>query len=93
MAIPPGYVGLIKPRSGLAVKHGIETGAGVIDSDFRAAVSVVLTSVKSGPGRMIHPGDRIAQIVFVPIMTDFVEVTTLGDTERGANGFGSTGEN
>lgn len=91
VAIPHGYVGLVKPRSGLAVKFGIDTMAGVIDAGFRGEVNVILTCEKSGPGIDIAKGERIAQLIVVPVMLDSVEVTTLGDTDRGENGFGSTG--
>jgi dUTP pyrophosphatase len=90
LAIPDGYVGLIKPRSGWAVKNGIDTMAGVIDSDFRAAIKVIITKHDAGTF-WVNPGDRIAQLVVVPVMLQSVEVQTLGDTVRGSNGFGSTG--
>lgn len=90
VAIPSGYVGLIKPRSGWAVKNGIDTMAGVIDSDYRGEIKVILTKHDCG-AFFVNPEDRIAQLVVVPVMLDSVEVTVLGDTQRGNNGFGSTG--
>jgi dUTP pyrophosphatase len=91
MAIPNGYVGLIKPRSGLAAKLGVDTMAGVIDAPYRGEVNVILTLEKAGSGIKLIKGERIAQLIVVPVMTDWVEVVTLGDSERGSNGFGSTG--
>ena len=91
MAIPEGYVGLIKPRSGLAAKFGVDTMAGVIDSPYRGEVNVILTMEKAGAGIHLKKGERIAQLIVVPVMTEFVEVEQLGDTDRGQNGFGSTG--
>ena len=90
VGIPAGYVGLIKPRSGWAAKNGVDTMAGVIDSDYRGPMRVILTKHDCG-SFWINPGDRIAQLVVVPYMSECVEVEVLGDTERGVNGFGSTG--
>ena len=91
LAIPPGRVGLVWPRSGLAVRHGIDTLAGVIDCDYRGEVRVVLVN----HGREIFriaAGDRIAQLLVQPVeRADFVPMDGLADTERGAGGFGSTG--
>ena len=89
-AIPHGYVGLVKPRSGWAAKFGIDTMAGVIDADFRGEMNVILTKQTPGTFDLVH-GDRIAQLVVVPVMLESVEVITLGDTQRGVGGFGSTG--
>ena len=90
MAIPEGYAGFVWPRSGMAVKHGFDILAGLIDSDFRGEVMVA--GINHGD-RMIEikRGDRVAQIVFSPVMTEAVAVDDLGDTSRGAGGFGSTG--
>ena len=89
-AIPKKWVGLVKPRSGWAVKYGIDTMAGVIDSDYRGEICVILT--KETPGTVsFEDGERIAQLIVVPVMLDSVEVTELGDTDRGESGFGSTG--
>ena len=89
--IPPGHVGLIRDRSGLAAKHGITVLAGVIDADYRGELKVILAH--HGHGALnIQPGERIAQLV-VTVCPDFEvhEVEDLSDTERGAGGFGSTG--
>lgn len=91
-AIPDGYVGMIRPRSGLAAKHGIDVLAGVVDSDYRGEVKVVLINHGDRPV-VFHKGDRIAQMVIQPvIMSEIEEVSELDDTERGAGGFGSTGQ-
>lgn len=91
VAIPDGYVGLIWPRSGLAVQHGIDVLAGVIDSDYRGEIKAVL--INHGPESIrIHPGDRIAQLLIQPVaMFEPVEAKSLPDTERGNGGFGHTG--
>lgn len=86
----PGVVGIIKPRSGLAVKSGIDVLAGVIDSDYRGEVKVVLINLGGDPV-VITRGQAIAQILFMPV----IHGVTLGDgnlseTQRGGNGFGST---
>ena len=90
MVVPAGWVGLIWPRSGLAVRHGIDVMAGVIDSDYRGEISVLLINHGFHDFR-INTGDRIAQILFQPASGEVVEVAELDDTERGAGGFGSTG--
>jgi dUTP pyrophosphatase len=89
--IPPGHVGLVWPRSGLAVRHGIDTLAGVIDSDYRGELRVVL--VNHGPGPFsIAPGERIAQLLLQRVeRAAFTGVPDLEDTARGGGGFGSTG--
>ena len=91
MAIPRGYAGLIWPRSGLALKLGIDTLAGVIDSDYRGEVCVVLQNHGDLPYE-ISQGDRVAQMVIheLPVMTMRL-VDELVDTDRGEGGFGSTG--
>ncbi len=89
--IPPGHVGLVWPRSGLAVRHGIDTLAGVIDSDYRGELRVVLVNHGNEPFA-IAAGDRIAQLLVQPVARAvFREVTALDDTGRGQGGFGSTG--
>lgn len=89
--VPTGMVGHIWPRSGLAVKHGIDTLAGVIDSDFTGEVGVVLINHGSDTFT-IRPGDRIAQMVFgMYLHSEAVEVQELPATARGTDGFGSTG--
>ena len=88
--IPAGHVGLVWPRSGLAVRHGIDTLAGVIDSDYRGEVKVVL--VNHGPEPWsIAPGDRIAQLLVQPIARARFTRAALAPSGRGAGGFGSTG--
>ena len=94
VAIPDGFVGLINPRSGLAVSRGVDTMAGVIDSDYRGEILVVMTVHNTDimPFR-VERGERIAQLIVVPIMLDATEVDELDYTTRGAKGFGSTGIN
>lgn len=89
--IPAGMCGQVWPRSGMAVNKGIDTLAGLIDSDYRGEVKVVL--INHGEDTVqIFAGDRIAQLVVVPYLQGIVrEVGYLGSTERGAGGFGSTG--
>ena len=89
--IPPGHVGLIWPRSGLAVRHGIDTLAGVIDSDYRGEVAVVL--VNHGQETVtLSPGDRIAQLVVQKVeRARFEAGDTLASSGRDSGGFGSTG--
>ena len=89
--IPPGHVGLIRDRSGLAAKHGVFVLGGVIDSDYTGEVKVLLA--KAGEGALnIQPGNRIAQLVIVACPAfEVLEVDSLGETARGENGFGSTG--
>ncbi|KAG1169264.1 hypothetical protein G6F70_008487 [Rhizopus microsporus] len=85
IAIPEGHYGRVAPRSGLASKHHLDTGAGVIDADYRGPVGVLLFN-------FIKRGDRIAQLVIEKISTpEVVEVDSLEESERGAGGFGSTG--
>lgn len=88
--LPEGTVGMIRPRSGLAVKYGIDTLAGVIDADFRNSVGVVL--INHGRERYdINKGDRIAQLLIQPVeMLEPIEVDVLDTTER-TGGWGSTG--
>ena len=93
MALPAGYEAQIRPRSGLAYKHGITclNTPGTIDADYRGEVKVLL--INHGQDAFtITRGERIAQMVIAPItQPDFVQVETLDDTARGAGGFGSTG--
>jgi dUTP pyrophosphatase len=91
MAIPLGYYGRVAPRSGLAAKHHIDVGAGVIDADYRGAVGVVLFN-HAETDYEIAKGDRVAQLVITKIDTpQVIEVDDLDDTVRGEGGFGSTG--
>jgi dUTP pyrophosphatase len=91
LALPEGHVGLIWPRSGLALRHGIDTLAGVVDSDYRGEVRVVLVNHGSEPVR-IEPGDRVAQLLVQRVeRVRFATAGALTETTRGAAGFGSTG--
>ncbi|HEY5945542.1 MAG TPA: dUTP diphosphatase [Kofleriaceae bacterium] len=93
MAIPRGFEGQVRPRSGLARKHAITVAnaPGTIDSDYRGECMVLLINL----GRdtfTIAPGDRVAQLVIAPVaQAELVEVAELSATDRGAGGFGSTG--
>ena len=88
VAIPDGWVGLVQPRSGLSLRHGIDTLAGVIDSDFRDNIGAMLINHGHEP-YTIACGDRISQLVVVPFMGESVQVDELDESDRG--GFGSTG--
>lgn len=91
LAIPKGYAALIWPRSGLAVKHGIDSLAGVIDSDYRGEVKVSLINLGDTLVEF-KPGDRIAQMLIQPVYQEPVAVVDeLPETVRGKGGFGSTG--
>jgi len=93
MALPPGYEGQLRPRSGLAREHGVTlvNAPGTLDADYRGAVSVLVINHGDAPVR-IEPGQRIAQLVVAPVeQAELVEVDELSSTERGAGGFGSTG--
>lgn len=92
-AVPSGYVGLVFARSGLACKQGLAPAnkVGVIDSDYRGEWMIALYNQSDEP-RTIHPGDRVAQFVLLPILTPTFEVAdSLDETDRGSGGFGSTG--
>ena len=89
--IPEGTYGRVAPRSGLAWKHSIDVGAGVIDADYRGPVGVILFN-HSDVDFEVKLGDRIAQLIIEKIVTpDAVEVEDLDSTVRGEGGFGSTG--
>ncbi len=93
VAIPEGYEMQIRPRSGLALKHGITlpNTPGTIDSDYRGPLGVALVNLGAAPYVVQH-GDRIAQCVVAPVVqAGFSVVTALDDTSRGQGGFGSTG--
>ena len=93
MSIPEGYVGLIHPRSGLAAKHGITVlnAPGTIDAGYRGEIKVILLNV-TDRDFVVKRGDRIAQLVVQEFVHgDIIEVSSLDDTERSTNGFGSTG--
>ncbi len=94
IAIPPGYEGQVRPRSGLAAKHGIGVlnAPGTIDADYRGELKVILTNFGSSVF-IINRGDRIAQLVVAPVVTArLVETADLDDTTRGSGGFGHTGK-
>lgn len=92
--IPPGWEGQVRPRSGLARRHGITivNTPGTVDSDYRGEVVILLIHLGEDPCT-IERGERIAQIVFAPVVQDLVfrEAEDLSPTERGDRGFGSTG--
>ena len=93
MAIPEGYEVQVRPRSGLALKSGITclNTPGTIDHDYRGEVKVILANLGSEPFE-VRRGERIAQLVPAPVLkAAFREVEVLGETSRGAGGFGSTG--
>lgn len=93
VAIPVGFGGLVVPRSGHAARHGVGVvnGPGLIDSGYRGEVRVLLINHGSEPV-VFQAGDRIAQLVIVPVPeVEVIEVDDLDDTSRGENGFGSTG--
>ncbi|KAI3644834.1 hypothetical protein MP228_010998 [Amoeboaphelidium protococcarum] len=93
IAIPEGTYARVAPRSGLAVKNFIDVGAGVVDFDYRGPLGVVLFNF-SDVDFQVKEGDRIAQLILERIVTpDVVEVEDLENTDRGVNGFGSTGTN
>lgn len=94
MAIPVGLEAQIRPRSGLAIKHGITmlNSPGTIDADYRGEVKVIAINHGSETF-VINHGDRIAQMVIAPVLqVDSIEVNELDDTVRGEGGFGSTGK-
>ncbi len=91
--VPDGYEVQIRPRSGLALKHGISlpNTPGTIDSDYRGPLGVLLINLGTEPFVIAH-GDRVAQMIVAPVVqAAFAEVAALGATARGAGGFGSTG--
>ena len=94
IAIPAGYEVQVRPRSGLALKHGITclNTPGTIDEDYRGEVKVILANLGSEPFE-VRRGERIAQLVPAAVVkTRFEEVSELDETSRGAGGFGSTGK-
>jgi dUTP pyrophosphatase len=94
LAIPPGFEGQVRPRSGLALKHGITclNSPGTIDSDYRGEVGVILANTGREPFAIAR-GDRIAQLVIAPVTrAELVVVDTLDESARGAGGFGHTGK-
>jgi dUTP pyrophosphatase len=94
MALPDNYEAQIRPRSGLALKHGVTVlnTPGTIDADYRGEVGVILINHGTEPFT-VQRGDRIAQMIIAPfVQADFREVNALSATERGAGGFGSSGK-
>jgi dUTP pyrophosphatase len=94
IAIPPGFEVQVRPRSGLALKHGITclNTPGTIDEDYRGEVKVILANLGSEPFE-VRRGERIAQLVPAPVLrAGFRELDELSETSRGAGGFGSTGQ-
>jgi dUTP pyrophosphatase len=91
MAIPQGFVGMVADRSSLA-KRGVKTAGGIIDAGYRGEIMICLWNI-SGEPIQLKRGERIAQLLILPIATPaVVEVAKLDDTQRGAGGFGSTGK-
>jgi len=93
MMLPPGWEAQVRPRSGLALKHGVTVlnTPGTIDAGYRGEVGVILANFGEGPF-MVAKGDKVAQIVVAPVArAEIVESAEVDETERGAGGFGSTG--
>ena len=93
IALPPGYEAQVRPRSGLALKHGVTllNSPGTIDADYRGEVGVILINLGEAPFRL-QRGDRIAQLVIAPVARlAWRESESLPESPRGAGGFGSTG--
>ena len=93
MAIPPGFEGQVRPRSGLALRHGVTclNSPGTIDADYRGEISVLLVNLGDAPF-VVRRGERIAQMIVAPVaQAELVKVAALPSTERGDGGFGSTG--
>jgi len=92
IAVPTGYEGQVRPRSGLALRHGIvlPNAPGTIDSDYRGEIQVILWNTGAEPFAIAR-GDRIAQLVVAPVARVELEEVALDETQRGAGGFGSTG--
>ena len=93
LAVPPGYEAQVRPRSGLALKHGVTVAnaPGTIDADYRGEVGVILTNIGREPFK-IERGERIAQLVFQPVVrAEWIEQDRLESTDRADGGFGHTG--
>ena len=93
LAIPPGYEGQVRPRSGLSTKHGltVPNAPGTIDADYRGELFVALINLGGEPFEIRH-AMRVAQLVIAPVAhADVIETDELDETDRGAGGFGSTG--
>lgn len=94
IALPPGYVALVHPRSGLAIKHGITlaNAPGTIDASYRGEIKVIVVNLDPKESFEIRRGDRIAQFLIQAIeIAEMIEVESLPGTNRGDGGFGSTG--
>ena len=93
IALPPGFEAQVRPRSGLAARHGVTVlnAPGTVDADYRGEIGVPLINHSDVPFT-VRRGERIAQMVIAPVVqAELVPVTTLSSTERGSGGFGSTG--
>ncbi len=93
LAVPPGYEVQVRPRSGLAARHGVTVlnSPGTVDADYRGEVKIILINLGDA-SYTVHRGDRVAQMVVAPVTRALVtEVATLDATERGPGGFGHTG--
>ena len=94
IALPEGYAAFVVPRSGLAARHGITivNAPGTVDAGYRGEIRVTLLNTDADAAYTIAPGDRIAQLVVMPVTrATFISVDELPESVRGANGFGSTG--
>lgn len=94
IALPEGYAGFVLPRSGLAAKHGISivNAPGLVDSNYRGELKVVLVNTDPNDSFTIEIGDRIAQLVVMPVpLIEFEHVDELSCSQRGTSGFGSSG--
>jgi len=93
IALPEGFEGQVRPRSGLALRHGVTclNSPGTIDADYRGEVQVILVNLGDAPFRLSR-GERVAQLIIAPVVrAALVEVEVLPETTRGSGGFGSTG--
>ncbi len=93
LALPEGYEAQVRPRSGLALKHGLTVlnSPGTIDADYRGEIKVILVNLGTAPVTLVR-GERVAQLVLAPVSRiAWAPVETLPETGRGARGFGSTG--
>lgn len=94
IALPEGYAGFVLPRSGLAAKHGISivNAPGLIDSNYRGELKVILLNTDPDKSFTIEIGDRIAQLIVMPVPTiNFEQIEELTESQRGESGFGSSG--
>ncbi len=94
LEIPEGYEAQIRTRSGMALKHGLAclNSPGTIDADYRGEIKIILVNL-SAENQIIHPGDRIAQMVFAKVeMIQWLESESISETSRGEGGFGHTGK-